>query len=359
MQEQRRSIFIIDDEEPTRKALKTHLTNEGYRVIQSSGNKGVFEKLKDTSYELLICGINMPEVDGVDLLQFSREHSLITPVIMLAGVEEASEAADVLKKGAFGYVTKPVKKEDLLGTIRKAFDYRDSLLRSGRLDIEKGYLRPIIEQKVEESTRELKARNTELEAACGLLKSMNIQFVNVLAEMVEVRDRYTKGHCNRMRFLCLELGRLAGLAPEEMEALEYASLLHDLGKIGVSEVVLNKEGPLTEPECSVIKEHPEIGSRMLRAIPLMETVARILVAHHESYDGTGYPRGLKGSEIPISSRIIAVADAYDAMSSDRPYRKGLAMEVVIEEMKRVAGTQLDPDLVKIFINNRVYFFIKN
>lgn len=359
MQEQRRSIFIVDDEEPTRNALKTHLTNEGYRVIQSDGNKGVFEKLKDTSYELLICGMKMPEVDGVDVLEFSRVHSRSTPVIMLTGVEGASEAADVVKRGAFGCVSKPVKKEDLLGAIRKAFDYRDSLLGSRRLEVEKGDLRLVLEQKVEESTMELRARSAELEADCGLLKSMNIQFVSMLAEMVEVRDRYTKGHCNRMRFLCVEMGRLAGLTPEEMEALEYASLLHDLGKIGVDETILNKQGPLTGPECSVVKEHTEIGERMLRVIPCMETVARTVVSHHESYDGTGYPQGLKGVDIPVSSRIIAVADAYDAMSSDRPYRKGLGMEVVIDEIRRVAGTQLDPDLVKIFINNRVYFFIKN
>ncbi len=356
MQEQRRSIFIVDDEEPT---LKTHLTEEGYRVIQSPGNKGVFAKLKDADYELLICGMKMPEVDGVDVLEFSRVHSESTPVIMLTGLREASEAADVVKRGAFGCVTKPVKKEDLIGTIRKAFDYRDSLLRSRRLEIDKGDLRLVLEQKVEESTRELRARTSELEADCGLLKSMNIQVVNILAEAVEVRDRYTKGHCNRMRFLCVELGRLSGLTPEEMEALEYASLLHDLGNVGVNETILNKEGPLTGPECDVIKEHPEIGERMLKVIPCMEQVSRIIVSHHESYDGAGYPQGLKGSEIPVSSRIIAVADSYDAMSSDRPYRKGLDMEVVIDEMRRVAGTQLDPDLVKIFINNRVYFFIKN
>ena len=357
MQEHRRSIFIVDGEEPIRKALKNHLTEEGYRVIQSPGGSGLIEKLKGSSYELLICDIET--VDGVDLLEFSREHVDSVPVIMLTGDSDTSGAATVVKKGAFDCITKPLKKENLLETIRKAFDFRDLLLRNRRLEVELQSLKMAFELKVAERTRELSERVEKLSAAFSETKSANIQFVNILAETIESNDRFTAGHCNRMRFLSVELGRHVGLTPEEMEVLEYASLLHDLGNIKISETILNKNGPLTAPECFEIRRHPTIGERMLRVIPLMERVARVIASHHESYDGTGYPKGLKGADIPIMSRIIAVADAFDAMSSDRPYRKGLELEVVLGELTRAAGTQFDPELVKIFIEKKVYSFVKN
>ena len=357
MQEHRRSIFIVDDEGPALKALKGHLTGEGYRVIESSGGSGLIEKLKDSDYELLIC--DMETADGANLLELSRENTDSAPVIMLTGDPDTSEAAEVVKKGAFDCITKPLNKENLLESIRKAFDWRDLLLRNRRLEVELQSLKMAFELKVAERTKELSERVARLSADYRLAKSANIQFVNVLAETIESNDRFTAGHCNRMRFLSVELGRHLRLTPEEMEVLEYASLLHDLGNMNIPETILNKNGPLTEPECSEIRRHPTIGERMLRVIPLMEQVALVIASHHESYDGSGYPLGLKGADIPILSRIIAVADAFDAMSSDRPYRKGLALDVVLGELTRAAGTQFDPELVKIFIEKKVYSFVKN
>ncbi len=358
MEVAKRNILVVDDEEPIRKVLKTHLTKAGYSVVQSSGGKGIFEVLEDTQFELLICDIKMPEVDGVDILRYTKEH-LDTPVIMLTGLTDTAVAVDVMKKGAFDYVMKPVKKEDLLGTIQKALDYRDLLLRNRQLELENMEYQRSLEAKVEERTGELRLKAKELESAYGAMKSMSIQFVNVLAETIEAKDHYTRGHCNRMRYLCVELGRLAGLGAEQLELLEYASLLHDLGKVSVNELILNKQGPLTESECARVRKHPVIAEKILVDIPLMGGVASIVVAHHENFDGSGYPRGLSGIDIPVEARIIAVADLYDAMSSDRPYRDGLAREVVLEEMERVAGTQLDPGLVRLFIDNKIYSFVKN
>jgi putative two-component system response regulator len=358
MEAARRSILVVDDEEPIRKVLKTHLTKAGYDVVQSPGGKGIFDTLEETKFELLICDMKMPEVDGVDILKYTKEH-FDTPVIMLTGLTDTAVAVDVMKQGAFDYVMKPVRKDDLLDTIRKALDYSDLLLRNRQLELENMEYQRSLETKVEERTGELKVKAKELEAAYGSMKSMSIQFVNVLAETIEAKDHYTRGHCNRMRYLCVELGRQVGLSPERLETLEYASLLHDLGKIGVNELILNKDGPLTEAECAKVREHPGIAEKILVDIPLMEQVASIVVAHHENFDGSGYPRSLPGVEIPVEARIIAVADLYDAMSSDRPYRKGLALEVVIEEMERVAGTQLDPGLVRLFIDNKIYSYIKN
>ncbi len=358
MEAVRRSILVVDDEEPIRKVLKTHLTGAGYDVVQSPGGKGIFDTLEETEFELLICDIKMPEVDGVDILKYTRER-FDTPVIMLTGLTDTATAVDVMKKGAFDYVMKPVRKDDLLGTIQKALDYRDLLLRNRQLELENTQYQHSLEHKVRERTGELRIKTKELESAYGAIKSMSIQFANVLAETIEAKDRYTRGHCNRMRYLCVELGRKAGLSAERLELLEYASLLHDLGKVGVNELILNKEGPLTEAECAKVREHPAIAEKVLSDIPLMDGVASIVAAHHENFDGSGYPKNIAGTKIPVEARIIAVADLYDAMSSDRPYRKGLAIEIVLEEMERVAGTQLDAGLVRLFIDSKVYSYVKN
>jgi response regulator RpfG family c-di-GMP phosphodiesterase len=359
MQEHRRSIFIVDNEEPILKALMGHLTEEGYRVIQSPDGNGLVEKFRGAGCELLICDIDMEMVDGVDFLEFSRENIDSAPVIVLTGDSDASGVAEVVKKGAFDCITKPLKKENLLETIRRAFDWRDLLLRNRRLEAELQGIKMALEFRVDERTRELSDRVEKLSTDYVLARSANIQFVNILAETIESNDRFTSGHCNRMRYLSVELGRHAGLTPEETDVLEYAALLHDLGNMSISKKILNKDGPLTEPECSEVRRHPTIGEQILKVIPLMEQVAVVIAAHHESYDGSGYPKGLKGEEIPILSRIIAVADAFDAMSSDRPYRKGLELEVVLGELARAAGTQLDPELVKIFVKKKVYSFVKN
>ena len=354
MDERKRTIFVIDDEEPIRKVLNTHLSKEGFSVIQSAGGHKVFDLLKASSFDLLICDITMPEVDGIRLLEFVKDNFPLAPIVMLTGLTDISIAIDVMKKGAFDYVMKPVRKDELMNVIRKGLVHRDLLMRNKELELENRQYQLFLEQKVRERTKELNSKAMELQKAYGVLKSMNIQFVNVLAETIEAKDRHTRGHCNRMRRICVELGRLAGLTPYELEVLEYASLLHDLGKIGVNEAILNKEGPLTQEECCRIKEHAEIGEKILQGIPMMEFVASIIGSHHENFDGTGYPRRKKGLEIPVEARIIAVADLYDAMRSDRPYRKGLSLAVVLEEMRRVSGSQLDPALVDLFIGNSVY-----
>ncbi len=350
----KRNIFIIDDEEPVRKILYTHLTKEGFNVIQSSGGNGIFDVLKNSSFEIVICDIKMPQVEGTRILEFVLAGFETTPVIMLTGLTDVAVAVDVMKKGAFDFIMKPVRKEDLLNAVRRALTHRDLLVRNLQLEKENREYQLYLEEKVMERTKELDAKTRALEDAYLILKSMNIQFATILAEFIEAKDVHTRGHCNRMRRLCVEIGMAAGISEKELEILEYAALLHDLGKVGVNEEILNKVGPLTDDENRRMKEHPEIGEKILLGIPLLEEVARVTAAHHEHYGGGGYPRGIKGPDIPIGARIIAVADIYDAMASDRPYRKGLPVDAIFTEMRKVAGSQLDPAIVELFIKKEIY-----
>jgi response regulator RpfG family c-di-GMP phosphodiesterase len=345
--DRKRTILVVDDEEAIRKFMNIHLTKEGYDVVLSSGGNGVFKALKENSYELVISDIRMPEVDGISVLKHVKESFDTIPVIMLTGLVDITVAVDVMKIGAFDYLIKPIKKENLIRTVHKALSQKDLLEKNKRLEKENLEYQLHLENKVEERTKELTAAYTKLE-------SLNIQFVNALANTIEAKDKLTHGHCSRMMELCKRLGALSDLPKEELDVLLYASTLHDLGKISVKESILNKNGPLTEEERKEMMKHPEIGENILKRISFLEPIAGVVGKHHENFDGSGYPNGLKGEEIPITARIISVADTFDAMNNTRPYRKKLAIDEVLGELKRIAGTQLDPDLVELFINNKLY-----
>lgn len=350
----KRSIFIVDDEAPIRKVLNTHLTKEGFNVIESSGGNGVFDHLSANKFDLVISDIRMPEVDGSEILDYVTKEHKTTPIIMLTGLTDINTAIDIMKRGAFDYITKPVKKAELMNTINKALSHKDLLERNEELERQNKDYQLYLEDKVRERTQELTERSVELKDAYKLLKEINIQFVQVMAETIEAKDEYTRGHCDRMRIQCLRIGELLELSEEDLETLEYATILHDLGKIGVAETILNKPGKLTKEEFDKIKEHPGMGEKILEGITHMGPAAKIVGAHHENYDGTGYPKGIKGEDIPLSSRIIAVADIFDAMYSSRPYREKLTLDDVLAEITRVAGKQLDPDIVEVFLREKVY-----
>jgi len=175
------------------------------------------------------------------------------------------------------------------------------------------------------------------------------QEIMALARSVEEKDEATEGHCSRIERLSLRTGERLGLTGDQLITLSYAAYLHDVGKIKVPDEILNKPGPLTDEEWEEMRRHPDYGAKMLQEKDFLKDAAEIVRAHHERYDGTGYPRGLKGEEIPIEARIISVVDAYDAMTSDRPYRRAMSKEEAFEELKKNAGTQFDPRVVNAFL----------
>lgn len=348
----KRTVFIIDDEEMIRKVVSIHLCKDNYNVIQSSGGAGIFDELQQRDYEVVICDVSMPSVDGIQVLKYSREHFEDIPVLMLTGLVDINVAIDALKIGAADFLLKPVKKEQLQIAVRNAFQKRDLILRNKQLEKENQEYQLSLEQKVVERTKEIHAKALELEQAYDTLKSMNFQMVKVLAEAIEAKDKYTGGHCDRMCSLCLMLGKRLNLSDSEMTDLEYSALLHDLGKIGIADSILNKKDTLSEDEFNTIKEHPLIGEKILSRIETLRNVSTVIKHHHENWDGSGYPDCLCGEEIPLLSRIVSVADVFDALASHRSYRRAISVDEVIQVMKKMAGMKLDRSIVQLLLEQK-------
>lgn len=351
----KRTILVVDDEEIIRKTLSIHLTRENYSVIQSQGGFNIFNELNMHKYEVVISDIRMPEVSGLEILEYIKNNHEDIPVIILTGLLDVNTAIKAMKGGAADFLIKPLTKEQLLKSVQNAFFNRDLLIRNKQLEKENNEYQTLLENKVEDRTKQLHQKTLELEIAYKTLQTMNFQMVKTLAEAIEAKDKYTRGHCDRMRSLCLKIGELVGISGTEKTDLEFAAILHDLGKIGVSDYILNKPDSLKKDEVSIIREHTLIGEKILAEISSLKNVGHIIKFHHENYNGSGYPIGLKAHQIPILSRIVAVADVYDALLSNRPYRKALSIDNALVEIKNMAGTKLDPSLVQILIENNEFF----
>lgn len=204
-------------------------------------------------------------------------------------------------------------------------------------------------KELDKTKKELNMKNVELKKFFDEMQYGYLQTVMSLANSIEAMDAYTRGHCQRVMEISCEVARVLGLSEEEIEDLRYAAILHDIGKIGISPNILNKNGSLTEEEFGEIKKHPEIAYNILKDVSFLDKALYGILQHHERYDGRGYPNGLKGNEICIFGRIMCVADAFDAMTSDRPYRKGMKVEEAMKELEVCKGTQFDPDIVDMFV----------
>ena len=341
-------ILIVDDDPAMQKVLPITFEKEQFEPrIAKDGTSALEMLLNDSSFDCVILDIRMPGMQGTEVLAEIRHKYPLLPVIMLTALDDLETAVSTLRKGAFHYLVKPVRKVALIETVRKAVNYRTILLENERLAKENEEYQKSLELKVEERTRELKD-------AYRKLKNTNIETVQVLAETIEAKDPYTRGHCARVRHLSLEIAKVMGVPREERELIEYGALLHDIGKIGISESLLFKAGPLTDEELGAFRLHPVIGENILRDVDFFKPIIPIIRNHHEWFDGTGYPDCLPGEQIPLLARIVTLADAFDAMSSNRPYRKALEIGIALAEIKNGAESQFDPGLVEIFLKNEFY-----
>ncbi len=341
-------VLIIDDDEKVRTILRVHLDKAGYRSSEAENAEMAYKILEEDSFEVVICDIR--RVDGIKILEHIKKEYETLPVIMLTGSADVNTAVEVMKKGAVDYLTKPIKKDELLIALERAAQHK-------RLLEEEVAVRVSMLKELEEAAKESKERTTELEQAYSQLKQANFDMVKALSGAIEAKDPFTKGHSYRVSQLSLEIARrlsFLNLSEEKMEILEYGSLLHDVGKIGIKEEILKKPGRLSEREYAHVKRHPIIGEEIIRSVEIFRPGLPLIRNHHEHFDGRGYPDGLKGKEINIFARIIAVPDSFDAMTSDRPYRKARTVEEALREIKRVRGTQFDPQIVDVFIVDNIY-----
>jgi putative two-component system response regulator len=322
-------VLVVDDEEFLRSIVRERLEIAGYSVEEASnGNKALAMLESGGPYDVLLTDIRMPVMDGITLLGELGKRCPGTAGIVMSANAELDTAVHALKMGACDFITKPFNFDVLLITIENA-------LRKKDLERQLDDYRTNLEKKVKEQT--------------DIINSMYVRSIDAMIKALEAKDFYTRGHSQRVTFYSLAIGGELGMTGQELEDLHRASVLHDLGKIGVREAVLNKPGKLTEEEFSEIVRHPETAVRILEPIPFFRPLLPAILHHHERFDGKGYPSRLAGKNIPLASRIMAIADTFDAMTSTRAYRKALPVADAIAEIRRGSGTQFDPDIVPAFL----------
>jgi response regulator RpfG family c-di-GMP phosphodiesterase len=326
-----RKILIVDDEEFIRKLIRERLEIAGYSVEEARNGKEALDKLGRDRFVVLLTDIRMPGMDGISLLRESTHTSPEIAGIVMSAHAELDTAVAALKIGACDYITKPFNFDVLLITIENA-------IRKKSLERELQDYQLNLEKKVKEQT--------------DLINSMYVRSIDALIKALEAKDFYTRGHSQRVTVYSVAIGRAMRLPPGQVEDLRRASILHDLGKIGVREAVLNKPGRLSDDEFKEIMCHPEVATKILEPIPFFRPLLPAILHHHERFDGKGYPAGLSGPEIPLESRIMAISDTFDAMTSTRAYRKALPMDAANAEIQRCAGTQFDPEIVPFFIETQ-------
>jgi response regulator RpfG family c-di-GMP phosphodiesterase len=322
-------VLVVDDEEFMRSIVRQRLEIAGYHVEEACSGEDALGKLGKGRYQVLLTDIRMsPGMDGVSLLGEWAKRSPDTAGIVMSASTELGTAVSALKIGACDYITKPFNFDVLLVTIENALRKKD------------------LERKLQDYQLNLEIKVKE---QTDVINSMYVRSIDALIKALEAKDFYTRGHSQRVTIYSLAVARELGLPDAEVEKLHRASVLHDLGKIGVSELVLNKPGKLTDEEYADIIRHPEVATKILEPIPYFQPLLPAILHHHERYDGHGYPARLAGDRIPLLSRIMAVADTFDAMTSTRAYRKALPISEANDEIRRCAGAQFDPEIVPHFL----------
>jgi response regulator RpfG family c-di-GMP phosphodiesterase len=329
-------ILIVDDDESVRDVISVLLREEGYNCVTASGADMALDLAEHDDTPLVISDMKMPGKDGLWLLEAFRDRHPDTSVIMLTGYGDTEAAVDCLRRGATDYLLKPPKLTDLIRSIERALAKR-------RVELARKRYQKKLERKVRD-------RTTELRAA---LKDVNTTYQNTLLALVsalDAREHETSDHSQRVVEYTVAIAGRLSIRGAELEEIGRGALLHDIGKIGVPDAVLLKPGKLTTEEWIEMRKHPDIGFNMISPIPFLTIPSQIVLSHQERYDGQGYPRNLRREEIHIGARIFAIADTLDAMTSDRPYRKGTTFGNAIAEIGRCAGTQFDPEVVRAFLD---------
>ncbi len=317
---QSRSLLIVDDSNFIRQMLTENFLQASFQVMAASNGKEALELLRHRKPDLILSDLDMPEMDGYTFCKIVHSDKGLSniPFIVMSTVSDRSLMRRMIQSGASGFLVKPFNVDQVVITIEK-------------------FLSDHFQMVIKEKER------------LSMERSLILGSISSLINALEARDRYTRGHSEAVASIVVGMARRIGLDLGEIEKLEIAGKLHDLGKIGIPDKILLKPMQLTYDEYEVIKTHPVLGAEILSPIPSLSDIVPVVASHHERFDGKGYPEGLKGAEIPLWARMITVADTFHALISDRPYRKALHRDVALQIITDSKDTQLCPDCVRTFL----------
>lgn len=328
-------ILVVDDEAYVRSMIGATLERQGYEMKLAASGREALEMLELNTFDLVLTDIVMQDGNGIVLLERMHAQQPNLPVVMVTAIHDISVAIDSMRRGAYDYLLKPFEREHLVGTVQRALEHRQALQESHNYQQN-------LEQVVRARTEMLRQAMEELEHSYDVT-------LEALGDALDLKDSETEGHSKRVTAYTIALARAMGITPAEIKIIARGAFLHDIGKMAIPDEILRKPGQLTPEEQEVMREHCPRGYHMLRKIPFLSGAAEIVFTHQEHFDGSGYPSGLSGSQIPIGARIFAVADALDAITSDRPYRRACGFDAAREEILRCSGTQFDPGVVEVFL----------
>ncbi len=329
-------VLVVDDEAPIRDILRQYLSEQGHEVEQASDGVEALACLEQGGIELVVADIRMPVMGGLELLEHIRVRNHDVGVLMLTACDDVPNAVRAMQSGALDYVLKPFRLEDLGGAVDRALaSYRQ--LRRDKLQLAE------LELLVNQQARELRQVLEQLHDAWE-------EALDAMVAALDVREHEPESHSLRVSEYAARLASTVGVEASLLEAIRRGAMLHDIGKIGIPDNILLKPGKLTGDEWVEMRKHPQIGFWILEGIEVLKPACQIVLTHHENFDGTGYPSGLKDVGIPIGSRIFSVVDSLDAMTSDRPYRKAMRYERARREIEAGSGLRYDPDVVRSFLS---------
>ena len=329
-------ILVVDDEETIREIVSSMLHSAQFQTRQASSGMEALALLNSgEEFDLVLSDLMMAEMDGIALLERSKERFPAMPVVMVTAVHDIQVALQALRNGAYDYLLKPFEREQLLATVRRALETR-------RLKRENDAYRTRLEDLVTERTQQLKNTLDELKRSYDIT-------LEALGDALDLKDAETAGHTKRVTAYTIAIARKMGLSKEDIDVIARGAFLHDIGKMAIKDEILFKPDKLTQEEMAIMKEHAYLGYKIVSKIPFLAEAAEIVYAHQERFDGLGYPRGLKGDQIPLGARIFSIADTLDAMTVDRPYRKARTLDQARQEVIDWSGRQFDPEIVKFFL----------
>lgn len=354
------TVLVVDDERGSRESLRMILSPH-HQVIQAASGAEALDALRTQPVELMTLDLNMPGMKGEDLMRLVRSEFPQVEIIVITGCGTLESATSGIRYGICDYLQKPFDVVQVTGAVMRALSRQHARTRLSSFLEELGHVvgkerdATAILSDVERSQK-LRGRlggifgerGAASESGIGspLDPPRTIEFLEVLAETIETKDRFMRGHARRVALYAGLLADRLCLSSQDHEHVRIAAFLHDLGKVGVPTDLLLRAGALDVKERHLVEQHPEIGARLLKPLDIPAAIPLAIRHHHEWWDGSGYPDGLSGEEIPLSARIIGVADAFDAMSCDRPYRRALDRQVITDEFTRFSGSQFDPNLAK-------------